>query len=268
MKIAKEIYERLKQSGQLDVLIKHHQLPVEIKQRLDQLMVITQKPPTISPEPGPYEFPFVFSGHPIPAPRSELEFPHLGLAQPLPQPQEESYEFPYIGIAEMQQPAPSAPLGRTRPVSAPSAPVLETAASQAAQEQLAETIAETVEKLPPNIPPETKQEIVAQNIQQEQQQLVSQGNLEALKPEVVTQAAADAAVVTGKTETISKATEEITGVAKEEVKKEAEEKKEVLETITNAPPVPRLEESLRSAEVPPETEGEESKKKKKRKNRS
>jgi len=259
MKIAKKNYERLKQSGQLDVLIKHHQLPVEIKQRLDQLMVITQKPPTISPEPGPLEFPFVFSGHPIPAPRSELEFPHIGLAQP----EQESLEFPYIGIAEMQQPAPPLPPRPSRPRSSSApAPELETAASQAAQEQIAETIAETVEKLPPSIFPETKQEIIAQNIQQEQQQLVSVGNLEALKPEVVTQAAADAAVVTGKIETISKAIEEATGVPKDEIKKEADEKKEVLETITNAPPVPRLEDQT----TPPETEEEESKKK--RKNRS
>jgi hypothetical protein len=63
---------------------------------------------------------------------------------------------------------------------APSAP-LQIAARQAAQEQLAETIAETVQQM----------------------------------PQVVTQAAADAVVVTGKTETISKAAEDVTGVAVE-----------------------------------------------------
>jgi len=116
--------------------------------------------------------------------------------------------------------------------------------------------------MPPNIPAETKQQIVAQNIQEEQQKLVAEGNLEALKPEVVTQSAADAAIVTGKTETISKAAEDVTGVAKEEVKKEAEEKKQVLEAITSGPPVPRLEEQL----TPPAEEQpaeEESKKKEK-----
>jgi len=155
---------------------------------------------------------------------------------------------------------------RPRSSSAPGAPELETAASQAAQEQLAETIAKTVQEMPPHTPPETKQEIVAQNIQEEQQQLVSEGNLEALKPEVVTQAAADAAVVTGKSETISKAAEDVTGVAKEEIKKEAEEKKQVLEAITNVPPVPTLPEERPAAEEPVEEEPEESKKKRRSQN--
>jgi hypothetical protein len=129
---------------------------------------------------------------------------------------------------------PSAPmlLGRTRP----SAPSLQEAQRQAAQEQLAETIAKTVEEMPPNIHAETKKEIVAQNIQEERQKLVSEGNLAALEPEVVTKAAADATVVTGKIETISKAAEDVTGVA-ESPRAEAQ------------PP-----ESLRSAEQQPAEE--------------
>jgi hypothetical protein len=65
--------------------------------------------------------------------------------------------------------------------------------------------------MPSNVPAETKQKTVAQNIQEEQQKLLSEGNLSALSPEVVKGAAADAAVVTGKTETISKAAEEVIG---------------------------------------------------------
>jgi len=79
MRIAKEIYERLRQSGQLDVLIKHHQLP------------------------GPLEFPFVFSESPT-VPRPSLEIP-IGLLQPGP------FEFPMNLLEASRQPQqPSAPM--------------------------------------------------------------------------------------------------------------------------------------------------------------
>jgi len=101
-----------------------------------------------------------------------------------------------LPLPHLQQlPPPPPPLQPIQPA-APSAPavILQVAARQAAQEQLAETIAKTVEEMPPNIPPETKEAILAQNIQEEQQKLVSEGNLAALEPKVVKGSSTDESV--------------------------------------------------------------------------
>jgi hypothetical protein len=45
-KIAKELYYELKRTGQIEALVNYHKLPPEIKERLDQMIVIVGRPVT------------------------------------------------------------------------------------------------------------------------------------------------------------------------------------------------------------------------------
>jgi hypothetical protein len=242
-KIAKEIYNELKKSGQLEMLMKHHQLPPEIRAKLDQLLTI--KPKTglelaLSSKRKRMEFPYIFTRKyspmefpPLGIPHSgEMEFPYIGLPEaapesgPPPLPPRLGIEFPHIGLSEI---APAPYEGVQAVIPPPSLqlpPESEQRQEQAIQAQVAhENIAEAVDKalkeMPPGFPEETKQ-VVAQNIQEAQKELGSQGNLATTDPYLVKGTVADAVVGASKEkeDVVSQAAAQITGVQRQEVKQE------------------------------------------------
>jgi hypothetical protein len=177
-KVAKEIYNELKKSGQLEMLMKHHRLPPEIREKLDQLLAI--KPKTglelaLSSKKTAMEFPEILS---------PMEFPLISPTpstplQPLP---------PLLPQPEAPQPPTSGP--KITELSLKE----EEEMRKVAHENLAEDAEKTIKSFPENTPDDTKIAILVRNIQDKQRELVSQGNLMATDASVVLDSLADAAI--------------------------------------------------------------------------
>jgi hypothetical protein len=236
-KIAKEIYSELKKSGQLEMLMKHHQLPTEIRAKLDQLLTIKPKTGlelTLSSKKTRMEFQYIFTRK-----YSPMEFPHIGLPQP------GEMEFPHIGLSEAT-PAPYEGISAAIPPPPLQVPPEskqrqeQVIQGQVAHENIAGAVDKALKEMPPGLPKETKQEVVVQNIQEAQKELVSQVNLAATDPNLVKSAVSDAVVSAPKEkkEVVSEAAAKVIGVQPQEVKQEIKQKEETLQTITNVPPGP------------------------------
>jgi hypothetical protein len=198
--IAKEIYAELKKSGQLEMLIKHHNLPPEIKEKLDQLLVIKPKTGTelalVKKEEAekakeiekakevekPLDFPFIFEPK-----KGPMEFQYIGLPElpsmypALPAPM----EFQHIGMPAL----PESGLTVTEFTKAD-----EEAMVRVVHENLAEVADKTLRSVPAHLPDGTKVDILIKNVQDKQRELLSQGNLMATDANVVLSALADAAI--------------------------------------------------------------------------
>jgi hypothetical protein len=168
------------------MLIKHHKLPPEIKEKLDQLLAI--KPKTglelaLSSKKTAMEFPHIFE--PQTGPK---EFPRMGLPQP------GEMEFQHIGLAEPTgvHPAIYPPISEPRIIELSREE--EEAMSKVAHENLAEDAEKTIKSFPENLPEDTKVDILVKNIQDKQQELVSQGNLMATDANIVLSSLSDAAI--------------------------------------------------------------------------
>jgi hypothetical protein len=206
-KIAKEIYLELKKSGQLEMLLKHHKLPLEIKEKLDKLLVIKPKtgaelalvkkdeekekekalefPHIFEPKTGPMEFPYIFEPK-----KGPMEFQHIGLPEPpgfQSLPTTQGMEFQHIGLPEPSTSQPSSIVSSVTPVD-------EEIMGQVAHENLAEVAEKTIRNIPAHLPDDTKVDILVKNIQDKQQELVSQGNLMATDANILLGALSDAAI--------------------------------------------------------------------------
>jgi hypothetical protein len=173
-KIAKEIYNELKKSGQLDMLLKHHNLPPEIREKLDQLLVI--KPKTglelaLSSKKTSMEFPEIIS---------KMEFPFI-----FPQPT----TLPTISPTQVRTYEPESKVKITE-----LSPKEEEEMSKVAHENLAEAADKTIKDFPKDLPEDTKVAMLVRNIQDKQRELVSQGNLMATDANVLLDSLADAAI--------------------------------------------------------------------------
>jgi hypothetical protein len=100
-----------------------------------------------------------------------MEFPHIRLPEIAP--------APYEGVPAVISPPPLQlpPESKQRQEQ-----VIQV---QVAHENIAETVDKALKELPPGLPKETKQEVVAQNIQEAQKELVSQENLAATDPNLI-----------------------------------------------------------------------------------
>jgi hypothetical protein len=173
-KIAKEIYNELKKSGQLEMLVKHHKLPPEIRAKLDEMLAI--KPKTglelaLSSKKTAMEFPEVFSQMEFPESKPSVTVIPPTSPTPIPMPEPE----PKVKISEIS-------------------PKEEEAFKRIAQENLAETVEKTIKNLPKDLPEDSKIAILVRNIQDKQKELVGQGNLMATDAGVVLDSLADAAI--------------------------------------------------------------------------
>jgi hypothetical protein len=258
-KIASEMYKKLKASGQLENVLKHHGLPLEIVEILEANLVIRPKydrkkllsvsfatpatplepsAPSIVPSAPPLE-PSTVPTITLPPEVHYAYEPPPSLFPPFLEPEAEARKRAvYERIHEHAVPSmavtfvpsyfpPGAP-------GAPSAPQqLEEVQRNVAQETISETVQKTLNSLPAEAPTDTKAQVIKENIQNVQQQLVAEGNLQALSPEVVKEGAKDAGIAESSKdkEAIAQAASEVTGEHKEDIKDEMKEKEQLAKAL-------------------------------------
>jgi hypothetical protein len=255
-KIASDLYRRLKASGQLDNVLRHHKLPLEVVEVLEANLVIRPKYDRKKLLTVPFATPVspLQTTGTLTTPSPTITLPpevHVGYEPPQEffppelSPEAEArrqavYErihehaIPSMAVTFVPPSFPSAPSVPSAPPSASEQQQLQELQKNAAQETIAETVQKTLDNLPKETPPETKAEIIKDNIQNVQQQLVAEGNLQALSPDVVIEAAKDAAIAepSKDKEAVAQATSEITGEDKKDIKDEIKEKEQLAESVS------------------------------------
>jgi len=272
-KIASDLYRRLKASGQLDNVLRHHKLPLEVVEVLEANLVIRPKydrkklltvpfatPATPLETTGTLTTPSAVAP---PGPTPTITLPpevHVGYEAPqeffppeLSPEAEARKQAVYQRIHEHAIPSMAVTFVPPYfpPPSESEKQQLQEVQKNAAQETIAETVQKTLDNVPKETSPETKAEIIKENIQNVQQQLAAEGNLEALSPEVVKEAAKDAGIVqpSKDKEAIAEAVSEIIGELKEDIKAEIKEKEQLAESVSGLTTPAEEEEKKRFLKV-------------------
>jgi hypothetical protein len=197
------------------VLLRHHKLPPEIKEKLDQMLTIKPK-----------------SGIELAVSKEEQKSPKETLLEVATttesEPVKKSEESKKVLLS---LPEPKIP--ETSPIITEITPSDEELMKRVAQENLSETAEKTMRNISHNLPKETKVDILVKNIQDKQQELVSQGNLMAADADVVLNSLVDAAVKEPQSvkETIAESAAELTGKNPNVVKKHIHVKEKTIEAI-------------------------------------